>query len=211
MVENWNVWAGDTKVIMYPKLYNMNWSLLNLPNWKVMRVQQQFIIKWKHTSQLERQQDERAQQAAWAGSPGHRVTHHSFTSILPPAHTSGCIRGERGSPIWSNERGRKCPNLVYRWISSACASQKWYGSCITFPLQSGPERQLQRESLFHGIMWHTWSYSLCVEGRIAWDGLQMDSCEWKVACLVCWRPRRKKIESLEFNHQSKEFGDRGMG
>ena len=150
MVENWNVWAGDTKVIMYPELYNVNWSLLKLPNWKVMRVQQQFIIQWKYTSQLEHQQGDRAQRAAWAGGPDHHVTHHSFTSILPPAHTSGCIRGERGSPIWSNERGGKCPNLVYRWIGSACASQKWYGSCITFPLQSGPERQLQRESLFHG-------------------------------------------------------------
>lgn len=44
--------------------YNMSWSLLNLPNCKVMRAQQKAIIKWKYTSKLAHQQDQRVQQAA---------------------------------------------------------------------------------------------------------------------------------------------------
>lgn len=116
MVENWNVWAGDTKVIMYPKLYNMNWSLLNLPNWKVMRVQQRFIIKWKHTSQLERQQDERAQQAAWTACHLSQFHQHPAPS----------------SYLWLY-RGRERESYMIKWkrrkMSKLSSQMDWFSMC----------------------------------------------------------------------------------
>lgn len=95
MVESCDVWTRNTKVITHPELYNISWNLLNLPNCKVMRAQQQSIIKRKYTSKLEHQQNQRAQQAAWARSSELHVIHESFTSILPTAHIFSCIRGER--------------------------------------------------------------------------------------------------------------------
>lgn len=73
---------------------------------------------------------------------------HQLQFYQHPAPSSYlcCTRGERRHPVWSNERGGKCPSVVYRWIGSACASQKWHGSCITFPLQSGNYKITKGES-----------------------------------------------------------------
>ena len=87
-----------------------------------LRIQQQFITKWECTSKLEHQQAQRAKKAAWAGSPDPRDI--CFTSILPPACTSDCIRGKRGSPVWKR---RKMPkfSLQMDWFSMCTSKMVW--------------------------------------------------------------------------------------